>query len=156
MSSGMTSEITSKSPDDTSRVGEQIGINLDGGEILELIGDVGSGKTVFVRGLATAVGSADQVTSPTFTISRIYSGEGIEVHHFDFYRLQDPGLMRAELQESVADPEVVVVTEWSDVVADVLPPERLRIAFTPISETSRRLEISAMDRLHAACIGEMS
>ena len=111
---------------------------------------------MFVRGLATAVGSADQVTSPTFTISRIYSGEGIEVHHFDFYRLQDPGLMRAELQESVADPEVVVVTEWSDVVADVLPPERLRIAFTPISETSRRLEISAMDRLHAACIGEMS
>jgi tRNA threonylcarbamoyladenosine biosynthesis protein TsaE len=102
------------------------------------------------------VGSADQVTSPTFTISRIYSGQGVEVHHFDFYRLGDSDLMRAELQESMADPEVVVVTEWSDVVADVLPPERLRIAFTAVSETSRRLELSAKDRLHAACIGEIS
>ncbi len=152
MNSDTTFEIESRSSDDTLRIGRQIGAQLRGGEVLELVGDIGSGKTVFVRGLAEGIGSIDQVMSPTFTISRMYSGNTVDLHHFDFYRLSEPGIMRTELAESIEQNEVTVVIEWSNIVEDVLPRQRLRIAFTAISDDVRTLTVTAPDATHEACI----
>lgn len=128
---------------DTWRLGEAVGRNLKGGEVVELISDLGGGKTAFVRGLAKGAGSKDDVASPTFTISRIYSGPKFDIHHYDFYRLSEPGVVRQELEESLADGQVVIAVEWAETVRDVLPENRLIVTITTTGENSRRFAFSA-------------
>ncbi len=131
---------------DTQQLGLKIGRNLKGGEVIDLSSDVGGGKTVFVRGLAEGFNSADQVASPTFTISRHYrSANSIDkaIHHFDFYRLDDPGLMKQELGESLTDPNTIVVVEWSGIVSEVLPEDRLLIKFSVTGEETRLMSLYA-------------
>lgn len=90
------------------------------------------------------VGSKDQVASPSFTISRQYNNDqGLTIYHYDFYRLQEPGVVLHEIQENLADPNGVVVVEWSDIVADALPQDRLRISIQSTGEHSRHLTLSA-------------
>lgn len=99
-----------------------------------------------MRGLAGGIKSTDRVASPTFTISRKYRAPDskLEIHHFDFYRIAgQPGLMRNELAESVNAPNVVTVVEWAESVAEVLPSDRLKIKFTPKSDSHRLLNFSA-------------
>ena len=133
----MTWEVTTLTPEGTEETAERLGAALKGGEVLELISDLGGGKTTFVRGLARGAGSTDAVASPTFTISRVYRAGQKSIRHYDFYRLSEPGLMAAELSESVGDAEDIVVVEWGDVVQNVLPIERLQITFelTPEGRT---------------------
>lgn len=104
-----------------------------------LVSDLGGGKTAFVKGLAKGMGSAEQVHSPTFTVSNQYSAGKLTLHHFDFYRLQDPGVLREELAEVVNDPLAVVAIEWAEIVEDVLPENRITLAITPTGENSREL-----------------
>jgi tRNA threonylcarbamoyladenosine biosynthesis protein TsaE len=132
---------------ETEALGESIGQRLRGGEVIELSSDLGGGKTTLVRGLARGAGSPDHVASPTFTLSKMYQAETFQIHHFDFYRLQEPGIMQAELEELVGDPETVVVVEWSDIVQSVLPDERLIIKLTATSEDSRQLDLAYPESL---------
>ncbi len=98
--------------------------------MIELVSDLGGGKTTFVRGLARGFGSHDRVASPTFTIGRVYRSGNLTMHHFDFYRLPEAGLIVEELAEVIGDQQVVTVVEWADVVQNVLPKERLTIHIT--------------------------
>ena len=136
MSEKMTLQIDS--PEEMIGLGRRIGALLKGGEVLELVSDIGGGKTTLVRGIAEGAGSSDQVMSPTFTISRIYQSDDVEIRHFDFYRLDEPGIIAAELEESLATEGVVVVIEWSDIVKGVLPEERLRVDIKVAEEDTLR------------------
>ena len=98
-----------------------------GHETVELVSDLGGGKTAFVRCLAKNLKSSDAVASPSFTIENIYRCPGFNIHHFDFYRLEDPGICAFELQEALSDPNKLVIVEWSQIVANLLPPQRLVI-----------------------------
>jgi tRNA threonylcarbamoyl adenosine modification protein YjeE len=113
-------------------------------EVIELRSDLGGGKTTFVRGLMRGLGSKDRVSSPTFKLNNIYQADHIEVHHFDFYRLDEPGVLSEQLQESLQNSRVITVVEWSDIVKDVLPSERLTIEFKPVADNpdERLIEIS--------------
>lgn len=133
--------IDSDDPEATERVAESIARRLRGGEVIELVSDLGGGKTTFVRGLARGAGSPDRVASPTFTISKLYKGEKFEIHHFDFYRLQNAGLMEHEIHDVIGDEATVVVVEWGDVVAHILPEERLTIRLKRTGDESRSLEL---------------
>lgn len=115
--------------------------------MIELVSDLGGGKTTFVRGLADGIGSSDTVTSPTFTLSNVYQGQALTMHHFDFYRLAEPGIMREELAEVLTDPRAVTIIEWADIVHDVLPTERLTIHITATGEMSRHYEIHTTEAL---------
>lgn len=126
----------------TLGVAADVGGRLRGGEVIELISDLGGGKTAFVRGLAKGMGSSDAVRSPSFTLSNQYNAGKLTLHHFDFYRLKEPGIMRDELAELVGDPETVVAVEWADIVEDVLPTERLTITIKATGETQREFEFS--------------
>lgn len=129
--------------EDTLALGRALGEALAGGEVIELRSDLGGGKTALTKGIAAGMGSEDTVQSPTFTISRIYrAAHDTELHHFDFYRLQDPGVMAAELAESLSDNRAVVVVEWSDIVMDILPPERIIITLRATGETSRIITLA--------------
>lgn len=135
-----TTTFTSSSAGDTQKFAKQIGQNLAGGEVIELIGDVGAGKTTFVRGLAAGIGSESRVSSPTFTIEQIYKGS-VVLHHFDFYRLNQAGLITHELDEALEDPKSSVVIEWAKTVQDSLPKHRITIEFDVISESQRQLRV---------------
>ena len=124
--------------------GESIGGLLCGSEFIELVGDVGSGKTTLTKGIAVGLGIDENVSSPSFTINRVYCGrDDLMMSHYDFYRLNNAGIMSNELQESALDSKTVVVVEWAGLVDGVLPVDRLTINISTISEDSRRLDLSA-------------
>lgn len=126
------------------KLGKRLGDSLRGSEIIELIGDVGAGKTTLTRGIARSLGIEDTLQSPTFTISREYKGEKLRLVHYDFYRLNEPGIMADELDETLKDTNTVSVIEWSDAVEEVLPDNRIIIKILPVSndENSRDVEIT--------------
>ena len=129
-----------KSTTDMIDFGAKLGAELRGGEVIELIGDVGAGKTTFTKGLAKGLAIAETVQSPSFTISRVYDGR-LELVHYDFYRLNNAGVMALELADNLSDAEKVVVIEWAETVADILPKERILIKISSPSETERVLEV---------------
>lgn len=126
----------------TEKLAEQIGNKLKGGEVIELKSDLGGGKTTFVRGLARGFGSKDKVASPTFTINKQYMAGDKLLAHYDFYRLPEAGLMRHELEEVIDDTHAVIVVEWGDVVADVLPTNRLSVQISSTGEEERKLTLT--------------
>jgi tRNA threonylcarbamoyladenosine biosynthesis protein TsaE len=134
-------QIKSNSSEKTEQLGRDIGARLRGGEVIELASDLGGGKTTFVRGLAVGMGSNDAVSSPSFTISQIYQTDDLTLHHYDFYRLPDAGLMQQELAEVLDDPQAVVVVEWADVVENVLPVERVAVTIKALSDNDREFAI---------------
>lgn len=129
--------------DDMMKLGARIGALCSGGEVIELVGDIGAGKTTFTKGLASALGTDDDVQSPTFTISRVYeTASDVRLAHYDFYRLQDAGVMKIELDESVNDPNMITIIEWSQIVADILPTDTLRIEITPREDECRLVTLT--------------
>lgn len=143
----MHTNITTNSAAETEQFAVEFASKLHGGEIIELISDLGGGKTTFVRGLARGLGSKDRVASPTFTISRVYQGTKLRLYHFDFYRLSEAGLIEHELQEILDDEDAVTVIEWGSIVADVLPEDRLTVRLTKIGEEKRDIECLVPDSL---------
>lgn len=111
--------------------------------VLELKGDVGVGKTTFVRGLAAGLGLNEPVTSPSFTISKRYACQGGELVHYDFYRLDDPGLMSSELADTLSQPDTLVVIEWGGDVQDLLPNQTITLEFSLQDDNSREINISS-------------
>lgn len=124
--------------------GGKLGGLLRGGECLELIGDVGAGKTTLTKGIAVGLGIDETVQSPSFTISRVYdTPASLRLAHYDFYRLHDAGIMADELHETIHDPATITIIEWADIVNGVLPADHLTISITSPTETARRIELTA-------------
>ena len=101
--------------------------------VIELIGDVGTGKTTFTRGLALGLGIKEPVTSPSFTISKQYALPNAgRLIHYDFYRLPDPGLMSEDLAENLQNPKNIIIIEWGESVTSLLPKDHhtIKIAYT--------------------------
>ena len=145
----MTEVFTTNSLDATLALGEQFGRVLKGGEVIELRSDIGGGKTSFVKGIAKGMAIDAVVQSPTFTISREYTApSGLQLHHYDFYRLSDPGILSAELTESVQDEQVITVVEWADVVESVLPQGKIEIVIRATGDESREFTFK-VDTGHA-------
>lgn len=133
-----------KSETEMKAFGEKLGALLHGGEIIELIGDVGAGKTTLTKGIARGLSINEDVQSPSFTISRVYDGrDELQLAHYDFYRLNDAGIMASELHETVSDPQVITIIEWAQIVAGVLPEDRVTVRITSPSETDRFVELVA-------------
>ena len=109
--------------------------------MIELIGDVGVGKTTLVRGIAKGLEIKEPITSPSFTISKAYAcPDGRTLIHYDFYRLNDPGLMAEDLEENLKDENNIVIIEWSDSVKDILPKNHIIINIKYNDDGSRELE----------------
>lgn len=136
--------ITINSSEAMQQFGEKIGREVHGGDVIELIGDVGAGKTTLVKGVAKGMGVNDDVQSPSFTINRVYdAADGRVLSHYDFYRLADPGIMATELHETMYRTDTVTFIEWADAVERVLPEDRTTITISSPTETTREMTISA-------------
>ena len=111
-------------------------------KVIELVGDVGAGKTTFVRGLAKGLGIKEPVTSPSFTISKSYAlKNGGYLVHYDFYRLEDPGLMAEDLQDNLSNQKNIIVIEWGNSVKDLLPENHTKIEIKYNEDNSREVII---------------
>ncbi len=109
--------------------------------VIELVGDVGAGKTTFTRGLAKGLGIKESVTSPSFTISKTYPlTSGGNLVHYDFYRLGDPGLMVEDLEENLHNPQNVVVIEWGESIKEILPKGHLKIEISYNEDGTRSVK----------------
>jgi tRNA threonylcarbamoyladenosine biosynthesis protein TsaE len=123
---------------------------------LELISDLGGGKTTFVQGLARGLGYSGDVTSPTFTLSRVYTmPDERELHHFDFYRLAGTDVVIDELADIVDQPEIIVAVEWPSSAHDILPQDRLSLEFSVVGDNERALKITAHGPESAAVLKEL-
>lgn len=110
--------------------------------VIELVGDVGAGKTTFTRGLAEGLGITSEITSPSFTISKSYAlPDGRTLVHYDFYRLSDPGLMVDDLAENLADDSKIVIIEWGESVANLLPENHTIINIQYTDDNFREVTI---------------
>lgn len=131
-------------PDETFRIGEQIGGQLSGGEILLLDGPLGAGKTVFVKGLATALGvDPDEVTSPSFTLVNPYDGR-LPVFHIDLYRLDEgaPAAEAVDLEEMLSNERAVILIEWAHRLGNYrLPSNSWRIDINGDGDEARVIRI---------------
>jgi tRNA threonylcarbamoyladenosine biosynthesis protein TsaE len=133
---------------ETRAVAKKLGSLLRGGEIIELVGDIGAGKTTFVKGLAEGLRVDEDVQSPSFTINRLYEArDGLRLAHYDFYNLSDAGIMKHELADALQDPTTITVIEWGEIVEGILPDNRLKIQIEAPTETSRTLTFTGDQKL---------
>jgi hydrolase, P-loop family len=139
-------QITVKNVTELAEVAQCLAENLPTKFCLELIGDVGAGKTTFTKALVEKLGSNDEVTSPSFAINNRYQlSDGREVSHYDFYRLGEAGVMSQELLEDLVSPQTCVIVEWAETVSQVLPAERLQMTITTLADGGRQLELVGFD-----------
>lgn len=135
--------LISRSPEETLALGEQWGRAAQPGWVIGLSGDLGVGKTQFVKGLALGLGSTARVHSPTFALLNEYGGGRLRLFHLDLYRLNNPDeVMNAGLEDYLVNPDGVTVVEW---IERWLPEVQRRedtvrlVQFETLSETERRI-----------------
>jgi len=146
--SGLRYQTLSRTPEETRELGRAIGKWIEPGTVLTLIGDLGSGKTVFVQGLGKGLEVPKEVyiTSPTYTLIHTYPGR-CPLHHVDLYRISgEPETEDIGLSEVVSDNAVVAV-EWADRLREGSIPDRLEIAFEILDDTSRKIRFCAYGQL---------
>ena len=128
-------------PEATERAGAELAAGLKPGDVVLVSGELGAGKTTFVRGALRALGVEGPITSPTFVVGHLYDGP---FAHLDLYRLagmdgEDPGLL-----EDYFAPEAIVFVEWPEHAQDAFPPERVahRVRLAHAGGDRRRIEIA--------------
>lgn len=119
--------------------GEELARTLKAPEVIELTGDVGVGKTTITKGIAKGLGVVDEVTSPSFTLSKQYNFPDGKLVHYDFYRLQEVGIMSEDLMENVEDEKTITVIEWADSVKDLLPEGHKRFLIKLLDDGTREV-----------------
>ncbi len=142
----MNLKYVSKNLDDTLRLAENIESEKFPNMVICLEGELGSGKTVFVKGFANALGIEENITSPTFTIIKEYPNGELPLYHMDVYRLD-------EVEEDIGIRDYykkggVTIIEWADLIKDDLPEERLEINFKIIDENTRVLVFNPVGKVY--------
>lgn len=133
----MDYKYTSRNEIDTMELAENIESEKFPGMIICLDGELGSGKTVFVKGFAKSLGITENITSPTFNIVKEYESGEMKLNHMDVYRIEDTDETIAFNDYFKGDG--VTIIEWAELIEDKLPDERLKIKFKVIDENTRVL-----------------
>jgi len=150
----MPLELVTHSPDETQQVGRRLGELARAGDVVLLVGDLGTGKTCLTQGIARGLGINDYVLSPSFVIVRELLGR-LPLFHVDLYRLdrleetQDIGL-----DDYLYDGGISVV-EWAEKALALVPPEHLRIDLAYVSDTERRLSLTPHGKRYEELVAEM-
>ena len=142
----ITSTITSTSVEQTDALGRRLGALLRPGDLVLLLGDLGSGKTHLAKGIVAGLGSSELVTSPSFVLVNEYRAQGTTIYHADLYRIESPDeLLGIGLEEAWSGPNISLV-EWADRAGARLPAEHLAVHLRHLDETTREIELVAHGR----------
>jgi len=145
-----------RSTDETLALAASVGEVLRPGDVVSLAGDLGTGKTVFARGVARALGVEDPVVSPTFTIVREYEGR-VPVVHVDVYRIDTFQELHDLGFEEVVRDDAVTIVEWGDVIDGMLPGDRLDVRLAAGADDDERvIEIEGRGRSWRARAAELT
>jgi tRNA threonylcarbamoyladenosine biosynthesis protein TsaE len=136
--------VTSHSPSDTEALGENFGRAAKHGSVIALSGDLGAGKTQFVKGLARGLGISARVHSPTFTLVAEYTGGRLKLFHLDLYRLETPEEIQGAGVEEFLEPDGVAVIEWAEKLEKserllMSSPALKKVKIEILNETERKI-----------------
>ncbi len=147
-------KVISRSPEDTLHLGRIIGENLVRGDVVALIGELGTGKTTITQGIARGLGVSDKyyITSPTFTLINEYPGE-ISLYHLDVYRLTGPDDLSDMGYEEYFFGDGVAVIEWAEKIKDILPDDAVTIVLSYREGNEREIGIYGTSK-SMSCIEE--
>ncbi|MDO5708158.1 MAG: tRNA (adenosine(37)-N6)-threonylcarbamoyltransferase complex ATPase subunit type 1 TsaE [Andreesenia angusta] len=152
---GKMIEIESHSPEDTYELGIKLGENLKPGDIICLNGDLGAGKTTMTKGIAKGLKIDDNITSPSFTIVNEYYGD-TDFYHFDAYRIDDIEEMYDLGYEEYFFSDGISIIEWSNMIEEILPKERLVLNIKYSKEEDKRIiEIEAYGHRYEELLKEV-
>ncbi len=136
----ISEEISTCSPEETLALGRRLSAILASGDVLCLYGDLGTGKTCLVQGLAEGLGAEDRAVSPSFTLVNEYPGR-LPLYHFDCYRLKSAAELDMIGYDEYLGLEGVAVIEWAERIAERLPDERLDVRLERVSDNERRITL---------------
>ncbi|MDD5083641.1 MAG: tRNA (adenosine(37)-N6)-threonylcarbamoyltransferase complex ATPase subunit type 1 TsaE [Candidatus Moranbacteria bacterium] len=143
----MRQEIITTSKEETIRFGQKLAARLSSGAVIALSGDLGAGKTTLTQGLLSGLGVAGPYTSPTFVIMKQYdispeAHKGIRrAYHADAYRIGTQEMLSIGWEEWMEDPAGIVIAEWPERIADIIPESAISLSLQWLDETRRRIVI---------------
>ncbi len=147
-----TETYSSSSEEETFTLGMTFAERLNPGDLVAFYGDLGAGKTEFIKGICEGMNVDELVTSPTYTVVNQYVGENrryrnLAIYHVDLYRITDPGeLLEIGLSDIIADPDAVKLIEWAEIADTILPTVRWDVSLSTLAdENSRQIEIMHHD-----------
>ncbi len=151
--------ITTHSPEETQRIGADIGERARIGDLILLVGDLGTGKTCLTQGIAWGLGLSDYTPSPSFVLVREYQlGARCDaplLYHIDFYRLDDIREIAELGMSDYLNGEGICVVEWADRALDLLPQERLLIRFEHLAGNGRRLRFEPRGQRYVGLVEQL-
>lgn len=136
-------EIITKSSQQTQNLGEKIGLDLKPGTVIALSGDLGSGKTTFLKGLAKGLGIKKRIVSPTFVFVKQYFVGKVNFYHADLYRIENPkDTQGLGLKELFEDHNGITAVEWAEKFPEIFPKEAIKMNFTYLNDKERKIVIN--------------
>ncbi|MBA3956998.1 MAG: tRNA (adenosine(37)-N6)-threonylcarbamoyltransferase complex ATPase subunit type 1 TsaE [Parachlamydiaceae bacterium] len=132
---------TSHSATETAHIGQQFAASLAQDSIVCFFGDLGAGKTTFIKGMVSAFGDSGQVSSPTFVYLNIYEGR-LPIYHFDLYRLKNAQEFLSMGFDEMFFANGICCVEWSERISDILPVPHIEVHLAHISENVRTIEVT--------------
>ena len=140
-------KIFSSSREQTLAIAERFARVLQGGEIIFLRGPIGAGKTVFVKGLAMALGLKSSPTSASFSLMKKYQNKSHRLFHIDLFRLEEGEVFNLGFEEMLEDEKAVILAEWPDPISRMLPQDRLEMNFILKEGDEREIELQSFGRV---------
>lgn len=140
--------IETNSEQETFELGQRLAAQAQPGQVFALVGDLGVGKTVFTKGMASGLGIEEPVSSPTFTIVQVYEEGRLPFYHFDVYRIGDPEEMEEIGYEDYFYGEGVCLVEWANLIMELLPPQTVFVTIDKDLERGyeyRRITVTQPD-----------
>lgn len=144
-----------KNEEFTYKIGQKIGEKLFAGAVLCLNGDLGAGKTTLTKSIAKSIGIEDDITSPTFTIVNEYTDGNFPLYHFDVYRIGDSEEMYDIGFDEYINSDGVCIIEWSTLIDDILPNERLELNLTYCNQ-GRNIELIPHGNIYKKMVEELN
>ena len=145
-----TAQITTASREETLHLAAHFARALQGGEIIFLRGPIGAGKTVFVKGIAGALGLKSSPTSASFSLMKKYQNKTRRLFHIDLFRLEEGEVFNLGFEEMLEDEQAVILAEWPDPIAPMLPSDRLEMDFVLQQGDKRVIKLASFGRVSDA------